>query len=75
MYNTLRELKRMERYYNKFVIKQNYERCYDDIQKDNNDNKELQYNAKETMMPLVWFAGFEGDLQEVKDWELNEFNN
>ena len=53
MYSTLRELKRMERYYNKFVIKQNYERCYEDIQKDRDETRCDSYKEEDwnTIIP------------------------
>ncbi len=72
MYSTLRELKQDEKYYNKFVIKQNYERCYDDIYDDNKGmiglerNKNNDYD-EERMLPL--FFPF-----WIKDWELDEYN-
>jgi len=35
MYNTLEELKKAEIYYNEVIIKENYESCFDEINKDN----------------------------------------
>ncbi len=47
MYSTLQEIKQAERYYNKFVIKENYERCYDDIQKDRNETNRDSYEEED----------------------------
>jgi len=67
MYNPIKELRQAERYYNKFIIKQNYERCCEDIQKDNEKTRRDIYEEKKwaTIIP-PW----------EEDWQFTyEFNN
>ena len=59
MNKTLRELKEAERYYNRFIIKQSYDRCMDDIYDDNRGIAKAQRNKNNDYdegrkLPLAW---------------------